>query len=180
RFSPSGNWTKATGARVSPGTRILTTTNNCPVLVRMAFCSIAHSSGASRLALLQGAAQLGVAEAGGEALGEGDGAGVAWAAGVLDLGACWASPSPAVASNRKADRASRAAAFTDRPLREVARMRQAVKASSLGGLLDGAALRNIAVVVVLRASPVRKRVGKLVEIEIDDRRREQGQRLADE
>ena len=49
----------------------------------MAVCSIAHSSGASRLALLQRAAQPGVAEAGGEALGEGDGAGVAWAVGML-------------------------------------------------------------------------------------------------
>src|SRR5262249_31393652 len=137
-------------------------TNNCPVLVRMAFCSIAHSSGASRFALLQRAAQPGVAEAGGAALGEGDGAGVTWGAGAFALGACCASPRVAVANNNRAERASRAAVVTDRPLREIHLMWEAVKARSLGGLLDRAALRDIVVVVALRASPIRKRVRKLV------------------
>src|SRR5262249_50963343 len=72
----------------------------------MAFCSIAHSSGASRPALLQRAAQPGVGDAGGAAVGEGDGAGVTWGAGALALGACWASPRPAGANNINAERAS--------------------------------------------------------------------------
>jgi hypothetical protein len=38
---------------------MLTSTISCPVLVRTAVCSIAHSSGASRLALVQRAIQPG-------------------------------------------------------------------------------------------------------------------------
>src|SRR5260221_2428534 len=53
RLSPSGNCISATGVWVSLGTRMLTSATNCPVLLNTAFCSIAHSSGASRLALLQ-------------------------------------------------------------------------------------------------------------------------------
>ena len=63
RLSPSGNCTSATGARVSAGTRTLTSTINWPVLVRTALCSIAHSSGAPRLALLHRATQPGGAGA---------------------------------------------------------------------------------------------------------------------
>src|ERR1019366_5231475 len=74
-----------------------TRTRTCPVLVRIAFCSIVHSSGASRLTLLQCAAQPGGAGGAAAAVpdgeGAGAGAGVAWA-GALDLGACWARRSP--------------------------------------------------------------------------------------
>src|SRR6266581_9685355 len=59
RLSPSGNCTSATGACVSLGTRILTKTINCPVLVRTAVSSTAHSSGAARLGLEQRATQPG-------------------------------------------------------------------------------------------------------------------------
>ena len=53
--------------------------------------------------------------------------------------------------------------------------------TSLGGLLDRA-VRSVVPVEVggSRSSPAGKRVRELVEIEIDHRRREQGQRLADE
>ena len=58
-LSPSGNWTRATGCAGVAGTRMLSSTITCPVLVRTAVCSIAHSSGASRLALVHRATQPG-------------------------------------------------------------------------------------------------------------------------
>src|SRR3981189_1428679 len=53
----------ATRVSVSLGTRMLISTINCPVLVRTALCSMAHSSGASRLALVHRATQPGAAGA---------------------------------------------------------------------------------------------------------------------
>src|SRR5277367_2447624 len=84
----------ATGTRVSLGTRMLTRTINCPVLLRTAVCSIAHSRGASRLALEHRTAQpdwVAAAAAAGVAS-----AGVVWAAcgAFLDLAACWAWLAP--------------------------------------------------------------------------------------
>src|SRR5579863_4240597 len=92
KFNPSGSCTATTGVWVSLGTRTLTSTSNCPVLVNTALCSIAHSSGASRLALLQRAAQPG---GGGVFAGADSACGAAVGAGcgaALDLGACWAWP----------------------------------------------------------------------------------------
>src|SRR5262249_57235592 len=91
RFIPSGSCTSATGAWVSLGTRILTSTTSCPVLVSTACCSIAHSSGASRLALLQRASQPGGGALAGAADSTGGAAG-AWVvcavvAGPLGFGA---------------------------------------------------------------------------------------------
>src|SRR4029077_9981448 len=102
RFSPSGSWTSATGARGSLGTRVLTSTISCPVLVSTACCSIAHSSGASRLALEQRAIQPGGGALAGVADSTGGAAG-AWevcavAAAPLDFAAVCASlgSSPAI------------------------------------------------------------------------------------
>src|SRR3954469_11723043 len=82
----------ATGARVSPGTRMLISTINCPVLVNTAVCSTAHSSGAPRLALAHHATHPAGAGAVSAA-----GAGVACVTGAggapLALGA-WAWPRP--------------------------------------------------------------------------------------
>src|SRR4051794_24811685 len=82
----------ATGARVSPGTRMLISTINCPVLVNTAVCSTAHSSGAPRLALAHRATHPAGAGAASAA-----GAGVACATGAagapLALGV-WAWPRP--------------------------------------------------------------------------------------
>jgi hypothetical protein len=92
KLSPSGNCTSATGARVSAGTRTLTRTINWPVLVRTALCSIAHSSGAPRLALLHRATQPGGAGVFAPSAAAAAGAGVACAPGaalLLALGA-WA------------------------------------------------------------------------------------------
>src|SRR5712691_9996996 len=85
----------ATGVWVSLGTRILISTINCPVLVRTALCSIAHSSGASRLALVHRATQPGAAgpfagAASAEGAGEAGCAVCAACGGLLALGACWA------------------------------------------------------------------------------------------
>src|SRR5260370_5431542 len=87
KLSPSGNCTSRTGAWVSLGTRMLTSTISCPVLVRTAVCSIAHSGGALRLALVHRAAQPG----GGGALA---GGGCAGGGALLDSVACRRSPRP--------------------------------------------------------------------------------------
>src|SRR5882724_12043961 len=88
----------AIGAWVSAGTRMLIRTISCPVLDSTAVCSIAHSSGALRLALVQRASQ--------PAWGAFAGAASAWAVwlcagwagadcpaggGLLPFG-CWAWP----------------------------------------------------------------------------------------
>src|SRR3954454_3398886 len=90
RLRASGNCTSATGAWVSLGTRMLTSTMSCPVLLSTAVCSIAHSSGPLRATLLQRADQPGCGAADGSGCGAGA-AGVACAAarGVLAFGA-WA------------------------------------------------------------------------------------------
>src|SRR5882724_11198377 len=87
RLSPSGNCTRATGVWVSLGTRMLTRTINCPVLLSTAVCSMAHSSAASRLALLHRAAQPDEAGALADAASACAGAAVVWAGrgGALDL-----------------------------------------------------------------------------------------------
>src|ERR1700742_1640090 len=95
---------------------MLTSTTNCPVLLRIAFCSIAHSSGASRLGLLHRAAQPAW---GGVGVVEGAGAGAAWlCAGPLALGAslgvCWATEVPAAAIAATAIIIASFANFTDR------------------------------------------------------------------
>ena len=93
----------AIGWRVSLATRMLSSTITCPVLVRTAVCSTAHSSGASRLALEQRATQPGGAGAlagAASACGAGVGDGVAWAArgAALALGACGVWPKPGEAN----------------------------------------------------------------------------------
>jgi len=105
---PSGNWISATGARESPGTRMLTSTISCPVLLSTAVCSTAHSSGASRLGLPQRAIQpggggvfgcaasaCGAARAGGDFCADCD---FGVTGGVVALGCCaWAVPVAAAA-----------------------------------------------------------------------------------
>ena len=60
RLSPSGNWISAEGVRVSAGDAdVDQRSTSWPVRGRTAFCSMAHSSGASRLALPQRATQPG-------------------------------------------------------------------------------------------------------------------------
>src|SRR6202000_641133 len=86
RLSPSGNCTMARGGWVSPGTRMLTRTLTCPVLVSTAVCSIAHSSGASRLTLEQRTAQPGGGAAGAEPAAGGAACAGATCAVLLDLG----------------------------------------------------------------------------------------------
>src|SRR5579863_2314997 len=102
---------------------MLTSTTSCPVLVRTAFCSIAHSSGASRLGLLQRAAQPGCA--GGAGVPEGEGVGVGWVCAwpwpwPLALGFfCWAVEIPAAENVARTATIARRASFTDRSPREV-------------------------------------------------------------
>src|SRR5215468_4411840 len=81
---------------------MLTSTTSCPVLVSTACCSIAHSSGASRLELLKRASQPGDGAFAGAADSTGGAAG-GWAlcavvADPLDFGAVCAAPgsSPAI------------------------------------------------------------------------------------
>src|SRR5665213_365676 len=106
-----------TGVWVSLGTRMLTSVTVCPVLLSTALCSIAHSSGASRLALEQRAAQPGCAAAFAGGVSDGDGAGVgavcAARGAALDLGACWASLGDPVAA-----RAARIANFAMAEVRD--------------------------------------------------------------
>src|SRR5688500_6063679 len=75
---------------------MLTRTINCPVLLRTAVCSIAHSSGAVRLALVHRAFQPGCAAGAGSAWGAAGVAGVAAAAvgAAFDFWACWAWLTP--------------------------------------------------------------------------------------
>src|SRR6266436_9372892 len=86
----------AIGVWVSLGTRMLISTINCPVLLRTALCSIAHSSGASRLALVHRATQPGAAGAfAGAASAWGVGCAACAARGgdlalAVSLGPCWA------------------------------------------------------------------------------------------
>jgi hypothetical protein len=75
-------------------------------LVRTAVCSIAHSGGALRLALVHRAAQPG----GGGALADGVSAG---GGALLDLVACWAWPSPVDPKATIATTASFMEIFTD-------------------------------------------------------------------
>src|ERR1700692_3385003 len=116
KLSPSGNCTSRIGAWVSRGTRMLTSTISCPVLVRTAVCSIAHSSGASRLALVQRAIQpgCGAAPAAGVSAGDPGGASLLCAAcgADLDLGAAWAWPDDPRAA-RATTTASLAKIFTE-------------------------------------------------------------------
>jgi hypothetical protein len=74
----------------------LTRTINCPVLLRTAVCSIAHSSGPARLALVHRAFQPGCAGGAASACGAAGGAGVAAGAGAaaFDFAACWAWLNP--------------------------------------------------------------------------------------
>src|SRR5665213_3844249 len=102
----------ATGAWVSLDTRMLTRTINCPVLLRTAVCSIAHSSGASRLALVHRTSQPDGGEAGaavGAASTVGTVVGAARGA-FFDLGACWAWLAP---MEPKARMAARTASFAE-------------------------------------------------------------------
>src|SRR3954453_7387766 len=101
-FKPSGNWINAEGVWVSAGTRIWTAITSWPVRGSTALCSMAHSSGASRLALPQRAVQPG--GGGGFAVGAplsvGADAGGLLAgvcadfAGALDLAGCWEWATP--------------------------------------------------------------------------------------
>src|SRR5438874_9684236 len=95
RLRPSGNWSSATGVRVSVGMRILIRTMVWPVLVRTAFCSIAHSSGASRLGLVQRAIHPGCCAVASSAW-DWVGAGCAAEAGgaAFFLAPCWAYTAP--------------------------------------------------------------------------------------
>src|SRR5882724_3762800 len=80
---------------------MLTSTMSWPVLLRTAVCSIAHSSGASRLGLVQRAIQPVLfpdASAWGAAAGAGAGAGAAAGAGAVRALGTWAWPGAAVAS----------------------------------------------------------------------------------
>src|SRR5207248_4904292 len=117
-----------------------------PVLVSTAFCSIAHSSGASRLALAHRAIQPGWAGAPGaaSACGEGEGAGVACAAfgaGVFALiaGGCCASAAPVIAKITAAMVATMTEIFTERLPANALRMGCcAGNVKSFSGLLDRA------------------------------------------
>src|SRR6202042_1742524 len=98
----------------------------------------------------------------------------------LALGVCWAKEVPAAENVARTATTARRASFTDRSPREVWRAdRRAIRIELLGGFLDGAMLGGVGRIVIPGAAPVGKRVGKLVQIEIDDRRRKQGQCLAD-
>src|SRR3984893_18540953 len=178
----------ATGVWVSLGTRMLISTINCPVLVRTALCSMAHSSAASRLALVHRATQPGAAGAfaGAASANGAAGAGcVACAArgGVLALGVCWAWLGPSDPNATATTIATCAEIFIDpAPKRTNLRMcRYAFKVKSLGGLLDRTLLVRVRFMIgFVRSSPAGKGIGKPVEIEIHHRRIEQCQRLADD
>ena len=92
--------------RSSLVTRMLTSTISCPVLVSTACCSIAHSSGASRLPLEQRAIQPGGGALAGVADSTGGAAG-AWevcavVAAPLDFAAVCASPGSSPATKTAA------------------------------------------------------------------------------
>src|SRR6185437_4044679 len=94
-------------------------------------------------------------------------------------GVCWRANAPAEAARQSgALRGGFSGLLRLRPRSKL--RRRPCLFDSLGSFLDRAAFVAFEGVFGLRTAPARKGVGEPVEIEIDHRRREQGQRLADD